>query len=95
MSREKAGIMIIVLDWLIMLVVAIGIIRLRWYEAQTINDMKNKKLKIEDFSVYLPNIPIAKDLYNNNPDLLCAQLAVHLEDVIHHELQAIPELEEI
>lgn len=78
--------MIVVFDWLIMLIVAIAIIRLRWYEAQTVNDLKNKKLKLEDFSVFLPNIPIDKALYNNNPDLLSAQLAVHLEEVIKHEL---------
>jgi hypothetical protein len=86
MSREDAGLMLVILDWLIMLTVTIGIIRLRWYEEQTINDMKNKKLKIEDFSVFLPNIPIDKAKYDNNPDLLTAQLAVHLEEVIGHEL---------
>ena len=48
--------------------------------------MKDKKLRIEDFSIFLPNIPIDKALYDNNPDLLTAQLAVHLEDVIGHEL---------
>lgn len=57
--------------------------------------MKNKKLKIEDFSVYLPSIPVNKSQYDNSPDLLAAQLAVHLEDIIGHELQVIPELREI
>jgi hypothetical protein len=34
--------------------------------------MKNKKLRIEDFSIYLPSIPIDKSKYDNNPDLLTA-----------------------
>jgi hypothetical protein len=57
--------------------------------------MKNGKLRIEDFSVYLPSIPVPKEEYHNNPDLLSAQLAVHLEEIVSHELQVIPELEEI
>ena len=64
--------MIVILDFLVMLVMTIGIIRLRWYETITIQDMKNKKLRIEDFSVYLPSIPVDKSKYDNNPDLLTA-----------------------
>ena len=64
--------MIVILDFLVMLVMTIGIIRLRWYETVTIQDMKNKKLRIEDFSVYLPSIPVDKSKYDNNPDLLTA-----------------------
>jgi len=64
--------MIVILDFLVMLVMTIGIIRLRWYETLTIQDMKNKKLRIEDFSVYLPSIPVDKSKYDNNPDLLTA-----------------------
>ena len=48
--------------------------------------MKNSKLKVEDFSVFLPEIPIKKENYNNNPDLLTAQLAIHLEEIVAHEL---------
>ena len=32
MKRETAGLMVVILDWLIMLVMTVGIIRLRWYE---------------------------------------------------------------
>ena len=92
MKRENAGLMVVIMDWLIMMVMTVGIIRLRWYEKATCQDMKNKKLRIEDFSIHLPSIPIDKSQYDNNPDLLTAQLAVHLEDIIGHELQVIPEL---
>jgi len=34
--------------------------------------MKNGKLRIEDFSVYLPHIPVPKEEYHNNPDILAA-----------------------
>lgn len=60
MKRENAGLMVVILDWFIMMVMTVGIIRLRWYEAATCQDMKNKKLKIEDFSIHLPEIPIDK-----------------------------------
>lgn len=74
--------MVVCLDWTIMFFVAIMIIRLSWYESVSVTDMKNGKLKIEDFSVHLPNIPIPKSEYHNNPDLLSAQLAVHLEEIV-------------
>jgi hypothetical protein len=86
MTREQGALMVVVLDWFIMFFVAIAIIRLRWYEKTSVTDMKNSKLRIEDFSVYLPEIPVPKDEYHNNPDLLTAQLAVHLEEIVSHEL---------
>lgn len=95
MSREHGAIVVVVLDWVIVIFVTIMIIRLRWYEKVSVTDMKNGKLRIEDFSVKLPFIPIKKDNYNNNPDLLCAQLATHLEEIVGHELQVIHELNEI
>jgi uncharacterized membrane protein len=78
-----------------MFFLAICIIRLKWYEEASVVDMKNGKLKVEDFSVFLPEIPIKKENYDNNPDLLTAQLALHLEEIVAHELQSIPELKEI
>jgi len=87
--------MVVVLDWAIMFFVAIMIIRLRWFEKVAVTDMKNGKLRIEDFSVQMPFIPINRDQYQNNPDLLTAQLATHLEEIVGHELQVIKELEDI
>jgi hypothetical protein len=95
LSRQNASIMIVCLDWFIMFFLTMCIIRLQWYEEVSIIDMKNSKLKVEDFSVFLPEIPIKQENYNNNPDLLTAQLAIHLEEIVAHELQVIPELKEI
>lgn len=86
LTREQGAIMVVTLDWCVMFFVSIMIIRLRWYEQRSVTDMKNGKLRIEDFSVYLPEIPIPKEDYHNNPDLLTAQLAVHLEEIVSHEL---------
>jgi len=72
LTREAASIMIVCLDWFVMFFLAMCIIRLQWYEEVSITDMKNGKLKVEDFSVFLPEIPIKRDRYNNNPDLLSA-----------------------
>lgn len=54
MSRQNASILVAVLDWLVMFVVAVSIIRLKWYENASIQDMKSGKLRIEDFAVFLP-----------------------------------------
>jgi hypothetical protein len=43
--------------------------------------MKRGKSAIEDFSVHVPSIPIDKEVYENNPDLLSAILAVHFEKI--------------
>jgi hypothetical protein len=72
LNRENASIMIVCLDWFIMFVLTICVIRLKWYEEVSVVDMKNGKLRVEDFSVFLPEIPIAKNNYNNNPELLTA-----------------------
>jgi len=77
-----------------MLMVSVCIIRLRWYEKMTVNDMKQGKLRMEDFTVFMPFIPIDKKDYGNNPDLLRAQMFNHFEDVISNELQQIPEMKE-
>jgi hypothetical protein len=58
LKREDASIMIVCLDWFIMFFMAICVIRLRWYEEISVTDMKNGKLRVEDFSVFLPDIPI-------------------------------------
>ena len=61
MTRENGAILVVALDWVTMIFVAIMIIRLRWFEAVSVTDMKNGKLRIEDFSVHLPFIPIKRE----------------------------------
>lgn len=51
-------------------------------------------MRIEDFSLLLDEIPIAKEEYNNNPDLLAAMMVAHIEDVCQGEAQAIEEMED-
>lgn len=94
MTREEGAVLVVCLDCLIMLIMAICFIRMRWYERVSVSDMKKGKLKIEDFSVYLPSIPVAKEDYNNSPELLQAIIASHFEEVMRNELQQIPEVEE-
>lgn len=72
LNREITSIMIVSLDWLVMFILAICVIRLKWYEEVSVVDMKNGKLRVEDFSVFLPEIPIPQGNYNNNPDMLTA-----------------------
>jgi len=69
-----------------MLMVSVCIIRLRWYENVSVNDMKQGKLRLEDFTITLPTIPISKRDYANNPDLLTAQICTHFESVVGYEL---------
>jgi len=87
MTREEGSYLVVGLDCFIMFIIAISIIRLRWYENVSVSDMKKGKLRIEDFSVYIPNIPITKEDYNNSPELLKAMIAVHFEDIMANELQ--------
>ena len=54
--------------------------------------MKQQKVRLEDFCVNIPEIPISQEDYCNNPDLLTAMLSVHLEEIVGHELQCIPEM---
>ena len=94
MTREEGSYLVVTLDCLIMLIIAISIIRLRWYEKVSVADMKKGKLRVEDFSVYIPNIPVSGDDYSNSTELLKAMIATHFEDIMANELQQIPELEE-
>jgi hypothetical protein len=38
-------------------------------------------MRIEDFSLLMDEIPIAKEDYHNNPDLLAAMIVGHVEDI--------------
>lgn len=57
--------------------------------------MKQGRTSIEDFSISIPEMPIERSEYHNNPDLLTAMLATHFEEIAAGELQCIPELEDI
>ena len=94
-ERQEAAIFATILDSLVVLIFYFSAIRLKWYEKVAVSDMKKGKVKLEDFAVYVPQIPINKKHYNNNPDLLTAQLAVHMEEIVGHELQVIGDLFEI
>lgn len=83
---------IVCFDCIIVFMFTVCIMKLRFREEDTVQDMKQEKVRLEDFSVDIPNIPISQEDYDNNPDLLTAMLACHLEEIVGHELQQIPEL---
>ena len=58
LSRSSASILVVSLDLLILLVFYLSIIRLQWYESLFERDMQEKAPMIEDFSIYLQDIPI-------------------------------------
>lgn len=57
-SRKWASIIISLADALIMLIFTWAIIKLKLYEKLTIHDLRGGKMRIEDFSVCIENIPI-------------------------------------
>lgn len=50
---------------------------------------------IEDFSIYIPEIPFKPEEYNDNPDILTAMLAVSLEDILIKKFMDEEGLEEL
>jgi hypothetical protein len=82
LSRENAAFAIVGCDILTLLIFTIGIFRLRWYETLVEKDRQLLQPHIEDFSVYLPNIPINSKAYEENSELLTAMMAVHLEQTL-------------
>ena len=65
----------------------ISIFKLKKYEKLTLQDMqKNNHIRIEDFSVYMAKIPINKEMYNNDTNILSAILIPYLEEEITQEL---------
>lgn len=94
LTREQASILVVSLDLAIILIFAISIFRLRYYEKLTVNDIKHGGLWIDDFSVYISGIPVESEDYQNNPELLKAMIATHLENILQNELQVIAEMEE-
>lgn len=55
---DYASMVVVVLDVLMMWFISIMIIRLRNYEKLSVQDMKQGKTSIEDFSISIPEIPI-------------------------------------
>jgi hypothetical protein len=94
-DREEAAIYTVSLDCFVVFMFYFCAIRLKWYEKVAVSDMKKGKVKLEDFAVYMPQIPLSKKDYKDNPDLLTAALAVHMEDIVGHELQVIDDLFDI
>jgi hypothetical protein len=65
-SRHSASILIVVLDILILLIFYISLVRLQWYESLFERDRQILSPMIEDFSIYIENIPIKAEDYDNN-----------------------------
>jgi len=86
MSREEASYQIVALDASIIFIIVVAIFRLRRYEQISVADLKKGKCKIEDFAVYVPNIPISEKDYNKSPELLKAMIATHFEDICNNEV---------
>jgi hypothetical protein len=63
-----------------------AVFRLRWYEELVEKDRQLKHPKTEDFSIFLPLIPIGETDYSMgddiSPELLTVQMATHIEDVL-------------
>ena len=77
-----ASLIIVGSDILICLIFTIALFRLRWYEQLVEKDRQLLQPVVDDFSVYMPSIPIAPKDYDNNPELLTAMISTHLEGVL-------------
>ena len=65
MKRELANYLVVYLDLIILVSLFAGIAILRHFEGIHTKDEKASALKIDDYTVYIPNIPIAPDTYNS------------------------------
>jgi hypothetical protein len=81
-TRELASLIIVCTDILILILFTIGLFRLRWYEQLVEKDRQLLRPVVDDFSVYMPSIPILPEEYDNNPELLTAMISTHLESVL-------------
>lgn len=81
-SRDTAANLIVLFDILIITIFTLCIFRLRWYETLVEGDRQLLQPHIEDFSVYIDEIPIEPEVYEDNPELLTAMMAVHLESTL-------------
>ena len=82
------------MDLIIVFLFVIAVYRLKFYQDLTVIDFKRGSLRVDDFSVYLPEIPLPPSDYNNNIDLLRAMIVTHLEDIVANEPQVIEEMED-
>tara|TARA_B110000285_G_scaffold229495_1_gene294317 strand:- start:1227 stop:1553 length:327 start_codon:yes stop_codon:yes gene_type:complete len=82
MSRDTAANIVVLFDILIIAIFTLSIFRLRWYETLVEGDRQLLQPHIEDFSVYIDEIPIEPEVYEDNPELLTAMMAVHLEQTL-------------
>ena len=77
--------MVVSLDLGVTFIIVVALLRLKNYEKLTVSDLRNQKLRIQDFTVYMKEIPLKEQVYNNNPELLRAMLTTHMEDIIQNE----------
>ena len=57
--------LVVYLDLIILVSLFAGIVILRHFERVHNKEAKESVLKIDDYTVYIPNIPIAPDTYNS------------------------------
>jgi hypothetical protein len=81
-ERNQASMIVVGTDLLISIIFTFAVFRLRWYESLVEKDRQLLEPVVDDFSVYLPSIPINPEDYDNNPELLTAMMATHLESVL-------------
>ena len=65
-----------------MFIIAIGLIRLRVLINYSVRDYKAQKVLISDFTVYIPDIPLNPEHYQNDPYLLKAMITKYMENIV-------------
>lgn len=97
-SRSSASNLIVWIDSLIMVIFIMVVFRLKWYENLVEKDRQLKMPKTEDFSIFLPTIPIQEKDYmiadEISPELLSVQMATHIEDILVEKFQTQDQLSE-
>jgi len=81
-----------------MVIFIMVVFRLKWYENLVEKDRQLKMPKSEDFSFFLPTIPIQEKDYmiadEISPELLSVQMATHIEDILVEKFQTQDQLSE-
>jgi hypothetical protein len=81
-------------DILISVIFTFALFRLRWYEQLVEKDRQLLTPVVDDFSVYMPSIPLSPNDYDNNPELLTAMMSTHLESVLTEKFMKEEKLDE-
>lgn len=81
-SREFVSYIIVSIDYALMLIIAIALIRLRVFISYTVRDYKASKVFVSDFTVYIPSIPLDPEHYHNDPFLLKAMITKYMESIV-------------